>query len=89
MKTGDLNIWLKACEQEILEIALRIEAIRKKVLLFTPREREELMKLKPLNSSLQGEIMNLRQLCQRINLKNIQLSRAEESLKKNSSSCSS
>lgn len=77
MKSGNLNNWLKAFEQEIVEVASRIEGIRKKMLTFTTRESAELGSLKTLSNSLQREAVNLRQLGQRINFKNTQLSRAE------------
>ena len=77
MKSGNLNNWLKAFEQEIIEVASRIEAIRKKMLTFTVRESNELGSLKALSNSLQREALNLRQLGQRINFKNAQLPQAD------------
>jgi hypothetical protein len=77
MNSGNFNNWLKAFEQEIIEVASRIEAIRKKMLTFSTRESNELGSLKALSNSLQREAMNLRQLSQRVNFKNTQISRTE------------
>ena len=78
MKSGNLNNWLKAFEQEIIEVASRIEVIRKKMLTFTTRESNESGSLKALSNSLQREAVNLRQLGQRVNFKNTQIARTEE-----------
>jgi hypothetical protein len=84
MKKSDINIWLGAFEQEIIEVASRVEAIRKKLLQFTSRDVNEFGRLKSLSNSLQGEVVNLRQLGQRARFKNAQILRAEESLEKSS-----
>jgi hypothetical protein len=78
MKLGNFSTWFKAFEQEIIEVAERIEAIRKKMLTLTSRESKDTESLKALSSSLQREVMNLRQLGQRANFKNTQFSRTEE-----------
>jgi hypothetical protein len=78
MKSDNLNNWLKAFEQEIIEVASRIEVIRKKMLTFTTRESNESGSLKALSNSLQREAVNLRQLGQRVNFKNTQIARTEE-----------
>jgi hypothetical protein len=77
MSTVDFNIWLKAFEQEIVEVAQRIEAIRKKLLNITTIPSSDSGSLTQLNNSLVREIVNLRQLSQRANFKGSQIMRTE------------
>lgn len=79
MKTGSLNNWLKAFEQEIIEVAERIEATRKKLFQSSKHEANHSETLNSIANSLQREVVNLRQLGQRINFKNIQLTKSEGS----------
>jgi hypothetical protein len=86
MRPNNLSIWLKACEQEVLEVAARIETIRKKLLQATTQEGSGSGNHKPLHTALQSEIINLRLIGQRINFKNTQIVKDEVSLNKNGSS---
>ena len=75
MVMGNLNNWLKALEEEIMEIAERIEAARKKLAKYTVRESNISADFKALNDSLQREVVSLRHIGQRAKFKNKQLSK--------------
>ena len=82
MQGNGLHTWLKAFEQEILEVASRIEATRKKLLHSSSREKNDADYLTSITTILKREVMNLHQLGQRVNAKNSQLLRLESSSKK-------
>jgi hypothetical protein len=81
MKASGLHTWLKAFEQELLEVASRIEATRKKLLHSNSREKNDADFLTSITTILKREVMNLHQLGQRVNAKNSQLLRLESSKK--------
>ena len=76
MKNGSLSNWLKAVEQEIIEIAERVSAKSAKLQLLALNLSDS---ANPVNlvSQLRKDIANLRALAQRIHLKGIQLARSE------------
>ena len=76
MNNGNLSNWLKAVEQEILELAERINAKSGQLQLIA-RDRSNSAGLVNLGSTLRKDILNLRALAQRVNLKRIQLTRTE------------
>ena len=76
MKNGSLSSWLKAVEQEIIEIAERVSAKSAKLQLIAPSLSDSVNPVN-LGSSLRKDIANLRALAQRIHFKGIQLARSE------------
>jgi len=76
MKNGSLSNWLKAVEQEIIEIAERVSAKSAKLQLIAHNLSDSTNPVN-LGSQLRKDIANLRALAQRIHLKGIQLARSE------------
>jgi hypothetical protein len=76
MKNGSLSNWLKAVEQEIIELAERISAKSAKLQLIA-HDLSSPSSLGNLGNALRKDILNLRELAHRVNLKSIQLARTE------------
>jgi hypothetical protein len=72
---SDLTVWFTAFEQEISEIAARIESVKMRLQLSTRAELNDSSKIKSLTTSLHREVANLRGLGQRADFKNKQLSK--------------